>query len=213
MNACNAAWYAERLMGAQVIIASSTTVKLMVGVSGTTTLSVLLRDAAPRATLQHAIRGAEVHETVLSDETSWAAILGRVARTAVLRGVLPPSGTPSKPASAAMPVPTVQMSPRGTLRFATEYAAHTLDVREMVVRCLQNRAAAIVAVPGGTVWVDLGTAAVTTTSTASARPARTAYPGPGAVDQSTYKWARSKGHMETVQACKAVLTEVSRIVR
>ncbi len=213
MNACNAAWYAERLMGAQVIIASSTAVKLMVGVSGTSTLSVLLRDAAPRATLQHAIRGAEVHETVLSDETSWAAILGRIARTAVLRGVLPPSKTPSKPAAATMLAPTVQLSPRGTLRFATEYAAYTLDVREMVVRCLQDRAAAIIAVPGGTVWVDLGTAAVTTTSTASARPARTAYPGTGTVDQATYKWARSKGHTETIQTCQAVLTEVSRIVR
>lgn len=209
-----AAWFLEQLLGAELVAAGRDGAKLVIGVSASATLSVLLKDGSPGriyATLQFANRGGDIEERVL-EEKGIAALVGQLTLAATKRGVVPPNQT-SKDVSLSIQKIKVGITPVETLKFATEYASHASGVKEMVMRCIDSRIAAVVTVPGGTLWIDLGANAMITTSTASTRPSRQVYSEGASVDYRTYKWKGTSGYLETVQACKAVLTEVFKIVR
>ena len=214
MYASVAAWFVERLLGAELVVVGPGGAKLVLGVTASSTLSVLLRDT-PRvgmvaATLQFAKRGGNNIEERELEEKTVAAIVGQLALAAAKRGMSP--AATSKPILSEDQL-KVDLTPMETLRFATEYAAHASGVKQMVVKCINQRVAAVVTVPGGTLWIDLASDATTTTSTASVRPTRTVYSKGTTVDYRSYKWRGSTGYIETVQTCKAVLTEICRIVR
>ena len=213
MYAPVAAWFLERLLGAELVALGPQGAKVMVGITAASTLSVLIKDGSKpglvMATLQFAKRGENIEERTLN-EKSVAAMVGQLALAAAKRGMNP---LDSEANHQSVDELKVEITPMDTLRFATEYAAHAIDVKQMVVKCIQQRIAAVVSIPGGTMWIDLGANAMITTSTASARPTRKVYSKGTTVDYRSYKWKGSPGYTETVQACKTVLTEISKIVR
>jgi len=213
MSACATAWFTERLLGASVVASGPTYTKMLVGATATATLSVLLRDLASSsaagvvATLQFAERGGRVDEHVLKSRTA-AAIVGQIERIANLRGVRTKSCS-----NTTTPLPRSGLSLRAALKFSTEYAAWAANVKQMTVKCIGKRPAVVVVVPGGTIWVDFGRYACTTTSTASATPSVFKYARGVTVGANAYKWTGSSGHNETVIACQAMMLQLSRIAR
>lgn len=209
-------WFAESLLGARKVVQGINNAKLVVGVSAVENLSVLFfcskKNYSVEATLQFAKRGTFIQEDTLKD-LSVSTILGKIAHRAVTLDLIPPQNIDTEKRTEFTNNYLLNLSATESIQFAIEFASNAVNVHNISVKQIPGRAASIICITGGTIWIDMGERAMITTSTESNSPNRKVYSKGAFVDKSAYKWVGTSGCVETVAACQALATEFSRIVQ